>query len=130
MDVMTFALSAAIALGSTVPPPPAVGPDSRQLARIHGLGAIDAEVEQRFERALATIDRHCTESRVSEPGRSSIADIVVSATRRLQQQGKATALVTFAEAWAMAVEGLSSPRSQECVAVAASLVVMIEDAAD
>jgi hypothetical protein len=127
MHLTTIAFIAAIAIAPTVPPTQASEPDSRQLARIDGQGVIDADLESRFDRALTTIDRHCAESRTAVRGESSIADIVVSAARRLQQHRRNTPLITFAEAWALAVEGFPPTGARQCVEVAAALVVTIED---
>ena len=127
MNLTTIALAGALALGSNVPHTQSPESDSRNLARIDGQGLVETHVERRFDRALATIDRHCAESRTPRPGESSIADIVVSATKRLHQQGKPTPLITFTEAWALAVEGFPATGARECVSIAAALVVTIED---
>jgi hypothetical protein len=127
MHLTPIAFIVAIAITSTVPPTQRSQPDSEHLARIAGQGVVESEVERRFDRALATIDRHCLETRKPARGESSIADIVLSATTRLQGQGKTTSLITFTEAWALAVEGFPPTSARECVDVAAALVLTIEE---
>lgn len=123
VTAVAFALTQAAALEGQARG--AARSDSETMAIIEGRGTAAPSMIKRFETALTTLDRHCSESRRSQAGTASLSDMAVKAIEVLRAEGKRVPLISFTEQWAEAATALPANGSRSCSDVAAALMVLL-----